>query len=219
MESSEQIAYLRSVGATDQAEAYLRYHDDLLQTVSDPAFHRSAAEMGDNTYAPRAFLWPELDRGADLAGPPLAADLDGVAAYRNALLQRRAELRDELFALARLVDGDNIVPPLSAVDDPARGSELQDVIQRFASNLDTFDGSRDALDAINCPSVQPGGRSGGRGGGRRRCGCGGVRTVDSTLVAGDQRPWTCSATWCPTRCWTMAIWRRSTPMATVRSRT
>ena len=185
VESSEQIAYLRSVGATDQAEAYLRYHDDLLQTVSDPAFHRSAAEMGDNTYAPRAFLWPELDRGADLAGPPLAADLDGVAAYRNALLERRAELRDELFALARLVDGDNIVPPLSAVDDPTRGSELQDVIQRFASNLDTFDGSRDALDAINAQAYSLADDLAGGAAGAADAGAAG-RTVDSTLVAGDQ---------------------------------
>ena len=149
-ESSEQIAYLRSVGNTDQAEAFLRYHDDLLQTVSDPAFHRSAADMGDSTYAPRAFLWPELGRGADAASAPLeAGELDGLAAYRNALLERRAELRDELFALARLVDGDDIVAPLSEADESATGGELRDMIQRLAGNVDTVDGTRDALDAID----------------------------------------------------------------------
>ena len=185
-ESSEQIAYLRSVGNTEQVDAYLRYHDDLLQTVSDPAFHRSAAEMGDNTYAPRAFLWPELGRGADAAGPPSGADeLDGVATYRNALLQRRAELRDELFALARLVDGDNVVAPLPAADDPARGSELRDMIQRFASNVDTVDGTRDALDAIDAQAMRLADNP--AGGATSVPDAGSARyAVDSTMIEGDR---------------------------------
>ena len=87
-ESSEQIAYLRSVArhrAGGGVPALITTH--MLQTVSDPAFHRSAAELGDSTYAPRAFLWPELGRGVDPVTTP-ADQLDGLAAYRNALLDR-----------------------------------------------------------------------------------------------------------------------------------
>ena len=149
-ESSEQIAYLRSVGNTGQADAFLRYHDDLLQTVSDPTFHRTAAEMGDNTYAPRAFLWSELGRAAEVTNPPPATgELDGIAAYRTALLQRRAELRDELFALARMVDGDDILAPSPVIDDPGRTSDLRDMIRNLATNVDTVEGTQNALDAID----------------------------------------------------------------------
>ena len=183
-ESSEQIAYLRSVGATEQAEAYLRYHDDLLQTVSDPAFHRSAAEMGDNTYAPRAFLWPELGRGVDPVTTP-ADQLDGLTAYRNALLDRRAQLRDELFALARLVDGDNIVAPLSEADQAAGGQDLRDLIQRFASNVDTVDGTRDALDAIDARAHSLADDLAGGAGGVADAGTARY-AVDSTMIEGDR---------------------------------
>lgn len=58
-ESGDQIAFLRRTNP-DQATIYEDFHGRLLQTLSDPAFHKSAAEMGDTTYAPVVQLRPEL---------------------------------------------------------------------------------------------------------------------------------------------------------------
>ena len=58
-ESGDQIAYLRAT-APEQADIYSNFHDDLVSTLSNPDFHRSATEMGDDTYAPVALLRPEL---------------------------------------------------------------------------------------------------------------------------------------------------------------
>ena len=58
-ESGDQIAYLRAT-APEQADIYSNFHDDLVSTLADPDFHRSATEMGDDTYAPVALLRPEL---------------------------------------------------------------------------------------------------------------------------------------------------------------
>ena len=58
-ESGDQIAFLRRVDP-DQVAIYEDFHGRLLQALSDPSFHKSAAEMGDATYAPVVHLRPEL---------------------------------------------------------------------------------------------------------------------------------------------------------------
>ena len=62
LDSSGQIAYLRSIAKTDQADAYLDLHGQLLAVLDDPTFHKSAAELGDATYAPGHFA--RLDAAA-----------------------------------------------------------------------------------------------------------------------------------------------------------
>ena len=64
-ESTDQIAYLRSVDNAAQADDFLQYQARLEEVLSDPSYHKSAAELGDTTYAPVAFLRPELGNVAD----------------------------------------------------------------------------------------------------------------------------------------------------------
>ena len=59
-ESGEEIAYMRATTQGTKADAYAGFHDELMQVMADPAFHRTAGDMGDDTYAPVAFLRPEL---------------------------------------------------------------------------------------------------------------------------------------------------------------
>ena len=57
VDSSGQIAYLRSTGSVNQAkqaDVYSKFHDDLVFVMSKSDFQRSASEMGDTTYAPGA---------------------------------------------------------------------------------------------------------------------------------------------------------------------
>ena len=70
-ESGDQIAYL--IGKVDETEAgadphwiakqveqFQLHQQELIDVLSDPAFHKSADAMGDDTYAPVRFLRPEL---------------------------------------------------------------------------------------------------------------------------------------------------------------
>ena len=84
VESGDQIAYL--MGKVDESEAgeglhsiskqvehFQLHQQELIDVLSDPAFHRSAVAMGDDTYAPARFLRPEL-------GNPLPAGMGDVQA-------------------------------------------------------------------------------------------------------------------------------------------
>ena len=70
-ESGDQIAYL--MGKVDETEAggelhsiskqvehFQLHQQELIDVLSDPAFHKSAVAMGNDTYAPAHFLRPEL---------------------------------------------------------------------------------------------------------------------------------------------------------------
>lgn len=58
-ESSDQLAYLR-LTEPEQAKIYDDFHERLVTTLADSSFHKSAADMGNETYAPAHFLRPEL---------------------------------------------------------------------------------------------------------------------------------------------------------------
>ena len=45
-ESGDQIAYLRSVGRKEQADEYLELQSQLVATMSDPEYHKTAKELG-----------------------------------------------------------------------------------------------------------------------------------------------------------------------------
>ena len=65
-DSTAQIAHLEDAGkagndaAAAQAEAYRTYQAGFIDVLSDPSYHRSAADMGDTTYAPVHSTRPEL---------------------------------------------------------------------------------------------------------------------------------------------------------------
>ena len=63
-ESSTLVVYTGRDG-TKQGDDYLKLHGELMQVVSDPSYHRSAKELGDNTFAPSHFT----QRPATLTGP------------------------------------------------------------------------------------------------------------------------------------------------------
>ena len=83
-EAADQIAYLRAVGGYDEAGLYLKLQGDLMGVLSDPAYHRTAAEMGDATYSPLDFTRFRYDPGESIHENPrpasFAADPDGTPA-------------------------------------------------------------------------------------------------------------------------------------------
>ena len=77
-ESGYQVEYLRLTGQTEQADAYLGLHDTLAETMSDPSFHKTAAEMGEATYAPVHFTRPDLGTAPTLEDTAVPAAVDNV---------------------------------------------------------------------------------------------------------------------------------------------
>ena len=70
-EAADQIVYLRAVGGHDEeAGLYLKLQSELMEALSDPAYHRTAAEMGDATYSPLDFTRFRFD-----PGEPIREDL------------------------------------------------------------------------------------------------------------------------------------------------
>ena len=57
VESSEQIAYLRSVGEHAQADEYMELHGQLMETLRNPDFHR---DVGAHGYASSSVMRPDL---------------------------------------------------------------------------------------------------------------------------------------------------------------
>ena len=59
-ESGDQIAYLRSVGRNEQADDYLKLQSQLVATLSDPEYHKTAQELGAHASAPTSVLRTDL---------------------------------------------------------------------------------------------------------------------------------------------------------------
>ena len=57
---------------------YLGLHDTLAETISDPSFHKTAAEMGEATYAPVHFKRPDLGTAPTLEDTAVPAAVDNV---------------------------------------------------------------------------------------------------------------------------------------------
>ena len=94
-ESSALVVYIGRDG-TKQGDDYLQLHGELMQIVSDPSYHRSAKELGDNTFAPSHFT----RRPATLTGPigtrPLPEGFDFEKTFTS--------LRDEYYKFRRASD-------------------------------------------------------------------------------------------------------------------
>ena len=76
-DASQQIAYLRAVDGHKQADVYLKHQADLMEVLSDPTYHRTAAEMGDATYSPLDFTRFQFDPGESIhEGPRPASFVD-----------------------------------------------------------------------------------------------------------------------------------------------
>ena len=65
VESSEQIAYLRSTGRSEQADQFTQYQGELESLLSDPDYHKSADQLGAHTYAPASAVRPDLSGRSD----------------------------------------------------------------------------------------------------------------------------------------------------------
>ena len=60
-QSGDMIAYYRRFGPQVKLDDYLVFHDQLMAVLSDPAFHRTAGQMGMyGGYAPSSILRPDL---------------------------------------------------------------------------------------------------------------------------------------------------------------
>ena len=60
-QSGDMIAYYRRFGPQVKLDDYLAFHDQLMAVLSDPAFHRTAGQMGMyGGYAPSSILRPDL---------------------------------------------------------------------------------------------------------------------------------------------------------------
>ena len=132
IESGEQGVYLRETGRTEQAEVYLKLHDSLMETMSDPSFHKSAAEMGDTTYAP-VLTRPELGAAPALDDTAVPAAVDNVDT-------------DVLRA---------------EVQEPGGASQGDDGAQMdagdYAANRDTINDQAGQGDYVHAPQDQPSG--------------------------------------------------------------
>ena len=88
VESGDQIAYLRSVGKHDQADEYLELHGQLIETLSDPEYHRSAEELGAHAYAPSSAMRPDLSGSSrpthTITYAPAAADYIDMQSFLRA---------------------------------------------------------------------------------------------------------------------------------------
>ena len=65
VESSEQIAYLRATGRNEQADLFTQLQGDLVSLLDDPEYHKSASQLGANTYAPGSAVRPDLSGRSD----------------------------------------------------------------------------------------------------------------------------------------------------------
>ena len=59
-ESGDQIAYLRSSGRKEQADDYLKLQSQLVATLSDPEYHKTAQELGAHASAPTSVMRTDL---------------------------------------------------------------------------------------------------------------------------------------------------------------
>ena len=134
-ESGYQVEYLRLTGQTEQADAYLGFHDTLMEAMSDPRFHKTAAEMGDATYAPVHFTRPDLGTVPTLDDTAVPAAVDNVDT-------------DVLSAEVREPGG------ASRGDD---GAQLD--AGDYAANRDTINEQAGQGDYVHAPQDQPSGLS------------------------------------------------------------
>ena len=79
-DSTTQIAYLKQSGeagnadAAAKADAYENFQQLFVDILSDPSYHRSAADMGDTTYAPVHSIRPELGATPEELATPRTTD-------------------------------------------------------------------------------------------------------------------------------------------------
>ena len=79
-DSSAQIAYLKQSGkngnadAAAKADAYENFQQLFVDILSDPSYHRSAADMGDTTYAPVHSIRPDLGATPEELATPRTTD-------------------------------------------------------------------------------------------------------------------------------------------------
>ena len=64
-ESGDQIAYLRSVGRKEQADDYMKLQSQLVATLSDPEYHKTAKELGAQADAPASVLRTDLGASSE----------------------------------------------------------------------------------------------------------------------------------------------------------
>ena len=135
VESGDQIAYLRSVGQHAQADAYLKFQSELVETMSDPSFHKTLDELGAHSYAPSGVMRPDLSAQSQpthtITYVPGAADNIDMASFL------RAEVDGPGGAAAQ---GDAGVPA-TAVD--------------YDAGRDMVNGQTGSADYVRAPAEQP----------------------------------------------------------------
>ena len=116
-ESGDQIAYLRSVGRKEQADDYLKLQSQLVATLSDPEYHKTAKELGAQADAPASVL--RTDLGASSEPSRTITYVPGAAANIEMESFLRADLDESGGAAAH---GDAGVP--ATAGDYAAGRDM-----------------------------------------------------------------------------------------------
>ena len=114
-ESGDQIAYLRSVGRKEQADDYMKLQSQLVATLSDPEYHKTAKELGAQADAPASVL----DLGASSEPSRTITYVPGAAANIEMESFLRADLDESGGAAAH---GDAGVP--ATAGDYAAGRDM-----------------------------------------------------------------------------------------------
>ena len=117
-ESGDQIAYLRSVGRKEQADDYMKLQSQLVATLSDPEYHKTAKELGAQADAPASVLRTGL--GASSEPSRTITYVSGAAANIEMESFLRADLDESGGAAAHA--GDAGVP--ATAGDYAAGRDM-----------------------------------------------------------------------------------------------
>ena len=134
-ESGDQIEFLRLTDKPEQADQYQRLEFTVMEVLSDPSFHQTAAEMGDATYAPVHFMRPDLGTAPTLDDTAVPVAVDNVDT-------------DVLSAEVREPGG------APRGDD---GAQLDP--GDYAANRDTINDQAGQGDYVHAPQDQPSGLS------------------------------------------------------------
>ena len=143
-ESGDQIAYLRSVGRKEQADDYMKLQSQLVATLSDPEYHKTAKELGAQADAPASVM--RTDLGASSEPSRTITYVPGAAANIEMESFLRADLDESGGAAAH---GDAGVP--ATAGDYAAG---RDMVNQKLGDTDYVRAPKEQPKWLDGPGVQ-----------------------------------------------------------------
>ena len=143
-ESGDQIAYLRSSGRKEQADDYLKLQSQLVATLSDPEYHKTAQELGAHASAPTSVM--RTDLSASSQPSRTITYVPGAAANIEMESFLRADLDESGGAAAH---GDAGVPAVAG--DYAAG---RDMVNQKLGDTDYVRAPKEQPKWLDGPGVQ-----------------------------------------------------------------